>query len=309
MKNRIREKVRQLERNLQPWPYGMEPTLAKVYISGNVVEMYRYKRPVYVRSFGKGWHGGRKRSDEPESERKEENRRLTLNRARNRIRRLTLANFDPADSKFITLTFAERAEVTTKQGKTYRFKHYNPNLNLYSPKECNKAFDKFLKRLRYVYGKFDYIAVIEFHKSGKVHYHMIAKLPYIDHRELTERFWGMGFTLITDITHVDNVGAYISAYLMEDLDDFRLEGVKAYNCSKGLKKPEVINGHQAEYQAARWAKEKEAAKVYEKTYPADFVEEISYAEYNILREDAQPKIKSRELVDEMKKKLDSLYNF
>ena len=113
-----------------------------------------------------------------------ENRRGNMQKARNRLRRLITANFDE-HSKFITLTFKE---------------------NLTDVKKANYEYMKFIQRLRYRYGDFKYIAVIEFQKRGAVHYHMISNLPYIDNSKLCE-IWGQGFVKINDIRHVDNVGA------------------------------------------------------------------------------------------------------
>ncbi|GAI10009.1 unnamed protein product, partial [marine sediment metagenome] len=38
----------------------------------------------------------------------------------------------------------------------------------------NREFKKFIQRLRYQYGDFKYMAVIEFQDRGAIHYHMIS---------------------------------------------------------------------------------------------------------------------------------------
>jgi hypothetical protein len=293
----------------------IEPSLANIFISGPVIESYRFQKPVFLRSFGQsGWHGGRKKKEEFVSVRKFENRLLTLNRTRNKIRRLTLTNFDTADSKFITLTFSDNKEVKTKHGVEYNFKHFDASVNKRSAKSCNQLFADFRKRLYKKLGeKFEYIAVIEFQDGedgngrGVVHYHMIANIPFIEQKKFAEEIWGHGFVLMTNISNVDNVGQYISSYLTQDLNDYRLEGVKAYNCSKGLEQPTKINGHDAVHIANELAIEKEGQRVFKNEYPAQFVEGIKYEEYNIIRDKRKYVRKSEELVDELKGRLCSLY--
>jgi len=145
---------------------------------------------------------------------------------RTKVRQLITCNFDE-HSKFITLTFAN--------GKID---------DVTDVKIANKSFRLFIERLtRHEGHKIDYVAVIEFQDSngrGAVHYHMIADLPYIPNKILRE-IWGNGYVTINDITKVDNVGAYVIKYMTKDIDDNRLQGLKAYNCSLGLKRPETLD--------------------------------------------------------------------
>ncbi len=113
--------------------------------------------------------------------------------------------------------------------------------------------EKFIKRLRYKYkdvSTLEYVAVVEPQARGAWHYHILVKFPdvdfiYISHEEL-ERLWGHGFVSVQDITSVDNVGAYLSAYLtnIDDVKGGRLylypAGMKIYRCSRGIVKPRRV---------------------------------------------------------------------
>lgn len=83
-------------------------------------------------------------------------------------------------------------------------------------------FNKFIKRLKYKYKKtttIDYINVIEPHASGQWHSHMLIRFNeldkvYIPNAELRE-LWGHGWVTIKSLKDVDNIGAYVSAYLAD----------------------------------------------------------------------------------------------
>jgi hypothetical protein len=51
--------------------------------------------------------------------------------------------------------------------------------NLHNIKEANYEFLKFIKRVKYKFGDFKYLAVIEFQDRGAIHYHMISDFRYI----------------------------------------------------------------------------------------------------------------------------------
>ena len=94
---------------------------------------------------------------------------------------------------------------------------------------ANYEFMKFIQRLKYNYGDFKYLAVIQFQERGAVHYHMLADFGYIEHSEL-KKIWGKGFVWIRDLLKsnngkaVDNVGAYIVKYMDKNILDERVMG-------------------------------------------------------------------------------------
>lgn len=136
-----------------------------------------------------------------------ENRKGSLNSLRQtfkHLRYLINANFKGNNNELhVVLTYAE---------------------NMTDTKQLYKDFDKFFKRLKYAYkGKsdIDYINVIEPQGRGAWHCHLLLRFNqldkvYIDNNELAE-MWGKGFVTIRSLRDIDNIGAYLSAYL-SDLD-------------------------------------------------------------------------------------------
>lgn len=244
----------------------------KLIANGHVLEVYKYEKGVCVGHNGNG--GGRRAKDEEKSNREEEIRKTSSRKARNEVRRQTLANFSE-HSKFITLTFRDGSvkDVTDVQ-------------------ECNYAFKKFIGRLRYWLkknkpdkAKFKYLAVIEFQDKndrGAVHYHMISDLPYIPHEELTD-IWRHGWVGINDIKHVDNIGAYLVKYMLKDVNDNRLKGNKAYLSSKGLNKSSTVRGNIVEKILESYGISEDTKKEFANSYISEHHGQISYTEYNLKR--------------------------
>lgn len=155
-------------------------------------------------------------------------------------------------------------------------------------KACNVEYKKFCKRLKYRYPDLKYVTVVEFQDKndrGAVHYHMICNLPYIKKKELSD-IWGNGFVKINVIDKVDNVGAYVVKYMNKDIDDTRLQGLKAYNCSKGLKRPQELKSWVDEHvpyirQVEKLIEAKSPS--YAATYESDNAGTIDYMQYNLNR--------------------------
>lgn len=272
-----------------PPPKTLERSFVKIIKSGNNIETYEYQKAVLLGRKDEGKRGGRIRGHV--SDRSEENRRLTTRRARNTVRRLVNTNFNDG-MKFLTLTFADpdedTAEIGPLSGGTSSQVSEN-SIDIRNVVQTNAEFKKFIQRLRrYVESKgadakFPYLAVIEFQdktRGGVVHYHMIADLPYIPNDELA-RIWGNGFVRINKIKGCDNVGAYLTKYMMKDAMDERLQGKKCYLTSKGLKRPEVLSGEMAHVEIQRIEKEEKKKMVYQSVYPSEFLGGIQYKEYNM----------------------------
>jgi hypothetical protein len=79
-------------------------------------------------------------------------------------------------------------------------------------------FKNFWKRYKYKYGKdIDYLTVVEPQGRGAWHCHVLIRhndveKVYIPSKELSE-IWGNGFIKVKSLQGVDNIGAYLSAYL------------------------------------------------------------------------------------------------
>lgn len=201
---------------------------------------------------------------------KEKKKRWNGNQSKSNFRRLVLSNFTGA-TNFITLTFAE---------------------NITDVKQANKVFDTFMKRLRRKYGKdFKMAVVVEFQQKGRVHFHMLADLGITwqtesECRELERWFareiWQNGFVDLKDVQHVDNLGAYMSKYMVKRMDDERLAGKKAYRTSHNMDRPVILKGEAAAEIIALYTLEQKK-EVYANSYESEYLGKITYKEYNLKR--------------------------
>lgn len=134
-----------------------------------------------------------------------ENRSESYNSLRQtfkKIRYLINNNFTGKPNElFVTLTYAENMTDTNR---------------LYAD------IKKFMMKLRYKYNDvsdIDYLSVIEPQGRGAWHIHMLLRFNalssvFVPSHELAE-LWGHGFIKIERIQNVDNIGAYLSAYLAD----------------------------------------------------------------------------------------------
>lgn len=112
--------------------------------------------------------------------------------------------------------------------------------NMTDTKQLYEDFDKFMKRLRYKYRKetsIDYLTVMEPQGRGAWHGHCLMRFNDLESIYIPNKFnkrnqpvdaplfdiWGKGWVTIRSLNNVDNIGAYLSAYLAdveftEDLD-------------------------------------------------------------------------------------------
>lgn len=104
---------------------------------------------------------------------------------------------DPKMAKFITLTYAD---------------------NMTDEKRLKRDTEFFIRKLKRRFGAIEYITAIEPQERGAWHYHMIVifpeKPPFIPNTLISD-LWGYGFTSTQKIDDVDNVGAYLTAYLTD----------------------------------------------------------------------------------------------
>lgn len=229
-------------------------------MTNHVIEITRYEKL--------NTQGGGKR--EGDGRDKDHNYQNTQKRRRTSIRQLVTQNFD-SNSKFVTLTFRDGLDFDIKDVK-----------------QCNKAYDRFTKKVRRIYPDFKYVTVVEFQDKndrGAVHYHMICNLPYIRKTELSD-LWGNGFIKINAIDKVDNVGAYVVKYMNKDIDDDRLQGLKAYNCSQSLQKPlELKSWSSRDRDCIQQIKDslQNASPSYVTAYESDNAGHIEFEQYNLHR--------------------------
>lgn len=119
-----------------------------------------------------------------------------------KLRYLINNNFSGRKNElFVTLTYAE---------------------NMTDTKKLLSDLEKFNKKLRYQYTNVtsvDYLSVVEPQQRGAWHVHMLFKFNdlesvFIPNAELAS-LWGHGFVKIKRVDGVDNIGAYLTAYLAD----------------------------------------------------------------------------------------------
>lgn len=122
----------------------------------------------------------------------------SLKKTFKKIRDLINNNFvGAANELHITLTYAE---------------------NMRDTKRLYDDFRKFIQRFRYQYKyDIDYISVVEPQGRGAWHMHLLIRFNgldkiYIPDKEICN-LWGHGFTKTKSLEGIDNIGAYLSAYL------------------------------------------------------------------------------------------------
>lgn len=217
---------------------------------------------------------------------------------------------DVRNVKWITLTYAENMTDSVRLYKDFE--------------KFNKKFQYYIRKLGY--GKAEYIVMMEPQGRGAWHCHLLYifdyKAPFIANDEIA-RMWGQGFTKTKKLDNVDNVGAYLTAYLgdmdmtdmLDNTTDFNIGNdvmgqdlkvvevdnekkyfVKGgrlklypakfnmYRCSRGVKRPIEI------METQEWAEKKVSAATltYEKTVllsdqENNFESIINTKQYNIIR--------------------------
>lgn len=209
----------------------------KIVTFGNgMVEIIAYSIPQVKQVGNIGHKGGANEQSEISDEAQEERTKKQSYAIKRRIRGYALANnFE----WFVTLTLDPQK---------------NDSLNY---KNSKKLLLKWCRYIRDKYGKFDYIIIPEFHKSGAVHFHgLLGNIPAnfveAEHPKsgqpllrnerqvynLTD--WKYGFTDCEKIIDSEKTASYLTKYITKELmtnkDMFRK---KRYFSSKGLKKPTV----------------------------------------------------------------------
>ena len=205
----------------------------KVIISGNRVEIYKYKTYMRINKKannknGRKGNGGNGATDK---KKKKINRKLSLNRARNNIIRLCNSNTDL--ETFITLTYKDNYQDLGKSKEHISY---------------------FFKKLKKDYPDLKYIYVLEFQSRGAIHYHILCNIKIDEitpgkyksdihkqyERNFSKKYWSnRGFVDIRNLSKEGNTnaGKYVATYLVEDLFDLDLKGNRCYGYSNNLNKP------------------------------------------------------------------------
>lgn len=120
-----------------------------------------------------------------------------------KLRYLINNNFTGSKNElFVTLTYGGSDRPTLKDSK-----------------RIYKDFTAMNRRLKKKYGSVDFLRVLEPHEDGHAHLHVLfrfndLKKIYISNDDFSE-MWRKGFVTIHSLKDVDNIGAYVSAYLAD----------------------------------------------------------------------------------------------
>ncbi len=128
--------------------------------------------------------------------------------------------------------------------------------NMTDTKRLYRDFDSFKKRLKRKFNNFDYLDVVEPQERGAWHHHLLLRFngsdkAYIKNSDLA-KIWSHGYVTIKNLKDVDNIGAYLSAYLadIELTDkDMSLGNEKVRQAiNKGLEvREKVVDGEQKKF--------------------------------------------------------------
>lgn len=205
-------------------PFGYQPSFKGIF-AGNHVEIFEYQR-ARVKTVKPGRSTGRPKGVtrmRPDSG----------YRAKRLVKDLLRANVGrhKGEDKFITLTYAKDMEDIVI---------------------ANSDVNKFIKRLRYRYGPFEYVAVpeIQHHRFEKygvevIHYHIATfGLGFVPQEELL-KIWGHGHVWIERIRDYRDPGAYMAKYLGKDFSEAKFCGHRRVFNSQHLHRAEVHEWHKA----------------------------------------------------------------
>lgn len=304
-------KIKALEEHSRPKDYEE----IRVKEMGNIIElMYteRKNHQIFIKKISDNEYIDL-RTGEVKQCNKIDNRAGNLNSVRQTLGRLRdLLNTNITDVKkcrWVTLTYAE---------------------NMTDPKRLYEDFKNFNKRMKYALSKeghkYEYIVCMEPQGRGAWHAHLVMifeeQAPYIDNKFMAET-WGHGFTVTKKLEDVDNVGAYLTAYLgdmdmseyknlsEEEQNSMQIFGIKEVEVKGSSEKKSILKGARLHmyppkfniYRQSRGIKkpvvsyetEKEAQKkvsaatlTFEKTIElsdsdSQFSNTINYRHYNLIR--------------------------
>lgn len=195
--------------------------------------------------------------------------------------------------------------------------------NMTDSKKLLYDFQNFNKLCRRQYGHYEYVVAAEPQGRGAWHLHCVlifpGKAPYMPNADIA-KLWGKGFVTIKRLDDVDNVGAYLTAYLgdMElseaektDVPESRIKtvdyidddgkqkskryikggrlhmyppGFRMFRFSRGIKRPEIKRMYYKDFCEKEKASSGKLTFAKRVEYSSDsFVSSIGYEYYNKAR--------------------------
>lgn len=200
----------------------MEVYNSKVKKCGNIFRVHKYEKPV-VRGY-KSNRGNVKLVNSNISEEERERRRIKkILKSRNDFIDIVNHNFTTNDT-FITLTY-ERED---------------------DPNEIKKNFDKFIKKIKYRFGKSIKYCYIKYKQQrGLYHYHIVMDIDYIDKKNL-DNMWEHGRSQISRIKNVNAIATYMGNHIDINNIEKKEYKEKIFQKSRTCDVPQWTYGEEAE---------------------------------------------------------------
>lgn len=195
----------------------------KVVQAGNFIEVFNYQKN-YVHKDRSGYkkQKRKKTADYRGNSKISFRSKASIQRARRAFFRIVASNLDGADAvSFVTLTLNKEYPIEV----------------------CYIFLCQFFKRLRKIYGeKIRYIGVPEWQKNGRVHYHILVwglqKPESERYNRNIQRQWGRGFVDVRIARDASiRIAGYMAKYMAKASSDERLRNIRAYTCSRNIKRP------------------------------------------------------------------------
>lgn len=216
-----------LSENIRP---PTSDTYVRMKVTGNVVElMYSNGKslPPAIRKLSADLYEDLKTGEVKEFQHtnNRSDNLVSVARSLGRLRDYLNANIDDVSKcRWVTLTYRE---------------------NMTDTKRLYIDFQNFNRRHRKRVGHYEYIVSAEPQGRGAWHLHVVmifpGKAPFIPNSDMAED-WRQGFVTVKKLDNLDNVGAYLTAYLgdMEVQEAFDLMGPKGI-VGKAVKEVEYID--------------------------------------------------------------------
>jgi len=164
-------------------------------------------------------------------------------------------NFNSLRKTFKTLRYLINNNFSGSGNELHITLTYKENMT--DTKVLYEDFKNFMKRFRYSfksYGSIDYLTVIEPQERGAWHHHLLLRFNDVQDKifldgNMVSEIWGHGFIKIKTLSGVDNIGAYLSAYLadVEVTDDHAATGKEVTKMVDGVEKKFIKGGRLHRY--------------------------------------------------------------
>lgn len=228
-------------------------------------------------------------------------------------------NYNSLRQTFKKLRYLINNNFEGKRNELHIILTYDENMK--DTKRLYSDFKRFMMRLKrkYTNTTVDYINVVEPQERGAWHSHLLIRFNdldkiYISNSDLS-KLWEQGFVTIKSLNEVDNIGAYLSAYLsdveltdntvgiaLQESRDVQIKivdgqpkkfvkggrlhmyppGMNLYRKSKGVEMPERKNMKYRELKKIVKHSQPHYSKSYE-IEKDDFSNTIQFEQYNLKR--------------------------